>query len=84
MSNLKVGRGGFSSAFNINRLRRVAKELNLEYAEQINLGSTWYSTPEQFRLVSYLTLFSMVYISIEEFTPPERENKLGVMLWPWW
>lgn len=36
-----VGRGGFSSPFNINRLNRIAKELNFYTASQENLGSTW-------------------------------------------
>jgi len=49
-----------------------------------NLGSTWFSTPDQFRLVSYFTLFGMAYIGTEEFTLPEREGKAGVQLWPEW
>jgi hypothetical protein len=36
-----VGRGGFSSPFNINRLNRIAKALNFFSASQENLGSTW-------------------------------------------
>lgn len=79
-----VGRGGFSSTFNVKRLGRIAKDLGFEYASQMNLGSTWYSTPEQFRLVSYLTLFGMAYVSEEEFSQPEREGRLGVQLWPHW
>ena len=43
-----------------------------------------YSTPDQFRLVSFLTLFGMGYLSEEEFTIVEREGKLGVMMWPYW
>lgn len=79
-----VGRGGYSSTFNVNRLSRVAHELGLKFGSITNLGSTWYSTPHQFRLVAYLTLFGMGYMSEEEFTPPEREGKVGVMLWPYW
>lgn len=74
----------YSSTFNINRLRRISSDLGLAYAAKTNLGSTWYSTPRQFRLVAYLTLFGMAYVSDEEFTPPEREGKLGVALWPYW
>ena len=55
-----VGQGGYSHDFNRNRLQRVSQNLGLEHAGSSNLGSTWYSTPEQFRLVSYLTIFSMV------------------------
>lgn len=73
-----VGRGGYSANFNTNRLSRVASNLGLKYAAELNLGSTWYSTPDQFRLVSYLTLFGMSYLSEEEFSKPEREGKLGV------
>jgi hypothetical protein len=79
-----VGRGEFSTDFNDNRLKRIANNLNLKYAGKRNLGSTWYSTPEQFRLVSYLTLFGMAYLSSEEFSQPEREGKVGTMLWPFW
>lgn len=79
-----VGRGGYSNEFNTNRLARIAHNLGLEYAGSTNLGSTWYSTPDQFRLVSYLTLFGMAYLSNEEFSTPEREGKLGVQLWPDW
>ena len=73
-----------SSTFNVNRLRRISTDLGLEFASKKNLGSTWYSTPRQFRLVAYLTLVGMAYVSNEEFTPPEREGKLGVALWPYW
>ena len=79
-----VGRGGFSTDFNNNRLRRIANGLNLKYAGIWNLGSTWYSTPHQFRIVSYLTLFGMAYLSSEEFAQPEREGKVGTILWPDW
>jgi hypothetical protein len=79
-----VGGGGYSSSFNKKRFRRVAKDLGFEYAEQHNLGSTWYSTPDQFRIVSYLTLFGMAYVANEEFSQPEREGKVGTILWPDW
>jgi hypothetical protein len=70
-----VGRGGYSSKFNENRLRRIANDLGLKFGNQSNLGSTWYSNVDQFRLVSYLTLVGMVYVSEEEFSPPEREGR---------
>ena len=62
----------------------MANGLNFGFASATNLGSTWYSTPDQFRVVSYLTLFSMTYLSQEEFSPTEREGKLGIQLWPYW
>lgn len=79
-----VGRGGYSTVFNVKRLARVAKILGMEFAGEMNLGSTWYSTVDQFRLISYLTLFGMSYLAEEEFTQPEREGKVGVILWPEW
>lgn len=79
-----VGRGGYSSTFNEHRLGRIASDIGMKFANKTNLGSTWYSNVDQFRLVSYLTLVGMVYVSEEEFTPPEREGKLGTALWPWW
>lgn len=79
-----AGRGAFSTDFNEKRLSRAAARINLKYAFERNLGSTWYSTPEQARLTAYLTLFGMVYIASEEFTQPEREGKAGVQLWPYW
>lgn len=48
------------------------------------LGSTWYSTAQQFRLVSYLTLFGMIYLTREEFAVAQIEEKVGTMLWPDW
>ena len=77
-----VGGGGYGDEFNMKRIQKAAKNINLEPGDVWNLGSTWYSTPDQVRLVSYLTLVSMIYLSNEEFTKVEREGKLGVMLWP--
>ena len=62
-----VGRGGYSAAFNTHRLERIASNIGFEYASETNLGSTWYSTPDQFRIVSYLTLFGMAYLSDGKF-----------------
>lgn len=36
-----IGGGGYSTAFNIARLRRVAKDMQWSYADLSNLGSTW-------------------------------------------
>lgn len=83
-NDFNVGRGGYSTEFNAKRFGRIAQNLGLNYAGQQNLGSTWYSTPDQFRLVAYLTLFGMGYLAQEEFSQVEREGKLGVQLWPDW
>jgi hypothetical protein len=77
-----VGGGAYSENFNRKRLKKVAETLNLGYIGADNLGSTWYSTVEQFRLVSYLTLNMMMYISSEEFTKSEKEGKIS--FWPYW
>lgn len=60
--------------------------MGLTYAcEQDIAGQTWYSTPDQFRLVSYMTLFSMAYLAQEEFSPVERDGKkIGDLLFPDW
>jgi hypothetical protein len=79
-----AGGGGYSTDFNDKRLSRVAKELNLEYAHSKNIGSTWYSTPDQFRIAGYLSSFLMAYLAKEEFTQAERDGKTGVIMWPEW
>jgi hypothetical protein len=79
-----TGSGGFSTDFNRNRLKRIAENIGMASAKVGNLGSTWISTPEQFRLVSYYTLFGMAYLSQEEFAKPERDGAIGTLLWPDW
>jgi hypothetical protein len=70
-----TGMGGYSHDFNMKRLRKSGQLMGLKFKEIRNLGSTWYSTPKQFRYVSYLTLVAMAYINSEEFSQPEREGK---------
>ena len=76
-----VGGGGYSHDFNMKRLKRISGDLHLKFENLRNMGSTWYSTPAQFRLVSYYTLISMAYISAEEFSETERQGKVGTILW---
>lgn len=83
-NDFNVGLGAYSTLFNEKRLSRASARINLMYAFKNNLGSSWYSTPAQIRLVSYLTMFSMIYLALEEFTLVERDGKLGVQLWPEW
>jgi hypothetical protein len=40
-NSLLVGRGGYSTAFNNQRLKRIAHDMNWEYANKNSLGSTW-------------------------------------------
>lgn len=79
-----TGGGGYSTEFNTNRFRRINKDLGLEYGSIGSIGSSWYSTPEQFRIASYLSVVAMGYLAFEEFSQMERENKLGTLLWPDW
>ena len=74
-----VGGGAYSNTFNRKRLYRISKDMNLKYAHQSNLGSTWIASPEQFRIVSYLILVCMAYLASEEFTEPERKGKVGTI-----
>lgn len=83
-NDFNVGRAGYSENFNRNRLRKAALYLGLKNAGKSNLGSTWYSTPDQFRLVSYLTLINMVYLTREEFSKPEIDGAIGIKMWPYW
>jgi len=55
-----AGKGGYTTDFNTRRLGRIAEDLGFGNAGLTNLGSTWYSTPEQIRLISFYTLLSMV------------------------
>ncbi len=70
-----AGNGGYSTEFNTKRLGRIARELNLAYASQGSIGSSWLSTPNQFRLAAYLSSFLMGYLYREEFSITEREGE---------
>ncbi|CAF0832096.1 unnamed protein product [Rotaria sp. Silwood1] len=83
-NSLLVGRGGYSTAFNSKRLKRIAHNMNWTYADKNSLGSTWYGPSSMAHRLANYTLQAMLYLSINEFTTPEREQKLGVMLWPEW
>lgn len=75
-----IGGGSWWDEYNEQRLRIAASRLYLDYPGIRNLGSTWYATPDQIRLVSYLTLFGIIFLTIEEFTPLERLRDN----WPKW
>lgn len=40
-TTLLVGRGGYSTEFNTRRLRRIAQDMNWQYQNMTNIGSTW-------------------------------------------
>jgi hypothetical protein len=79
-----TGGGAYSTIFNNKRIGRAVRRIGLKYANEQNFGSTWYTTPTQTRLAAYLSLFGMAYLAAEEFSQPEREHKLGQILWPEW
>ncbi|CAF0961643.1 unnamed protein product [Rotaria sordida] len=81
---LLVGRGGYSTNFNTGRFRRIARDMNWLYGNITNIGSTWYGSPRVAQRIANFTLEAMLYLSINEFTQPERERKLGILLWPDW
>jgi hypothetical protein len=38
---LLVGRGGYSTGFNMRRLGRIARDMDWKYQNETNIGSTW-------------------------------------------
>ena len=38
---LLVGRGGYSTRFNMRRLGRIARDMDWKYQNETNIGSTW-------------------------------------------
>ncbi|CAF0879088.1 unnamed protein product [Adineta steineri] len=82
--SILVGRGGYSTEFNNKRLKRIARDMNWTYANKNGLGSTWYGPPSMIHHMANYTIQAMIHLVTNEFTTPERERKLGVMLWPEW
>eukprot|EP01098_Paradermamoeba_levis_P000789 TRINITY_DN1091_c0_g1_i12.p1 TRINITY_DN1091_c0_g1~~TRINITY_DN1091_c0_g1_i12.p1 ORF type:complete len:535 (-),score=147.03 TRINITY_DN1091_c0_g1_i12:183-1589(-) len=79
-----VGRGGYSTVFNTKRMKRIAEYRGLAYAGVENMGSTWYGSPDAVRMVAAGTLENMHWLAKNEFSQPEKEGKLGTILWPFW
>jgi hypothetical protein len=40
-NSVLVGHGGYSTEFNNKRLKRIAHDMNWQYADKNSLGSTW-------------------------------------------
>ena len=78
--SLLVGRGGYSTMFNSKRLKRIAHDMNWGHADRKSLGSTWYGPPSMISHLANYTLDAMLYLAVNEFTTPEREQRLGVMV----
>ncbi|CAF0994327.1 unnamed protein product [Rotaria sordida] len=83
-ATLLVGRGGYSTQFNTRRLGRIARDMNWNYQNLTNVGSTWYGAPYVAQRIANIALDAMLYLYDNEFTSVEREKKLGVLLWPDW
>ncbi|CAF0823464.1 unnamed protein product [Adineta ricciae] len=79
-----IGQGGYSTTFTENRLRRIAQNMNWLYANVSNLGSTWYGPPHIAQKIANRSMDAILYLAINEFTPAERQGKVGVALWPDW
>ena len=63
-----IGHSSDSHKVNVSRIKMAAKNIKFISGNLETFSLTWYSTPHQFRLVSYLTLVSMMYLSdIEKF-----------------
>jgi hypothetical protein len=48
------------------------------------LSTFRYGSPYDGYLVANQTLHGMLWLAQYEFAPPERESKLGTLLWPDW
>ena len=83
-ASLLVGLGGYSTQFNTRRLGRIAHDMGWKYQEMPNIGSTWYGSPYVAQRIANLTLDAVLHLNTHEFSRPEREQKIGVLLWPDW
>ncbi|CAF1077431.1 unnamed protein product [Adineta steineri] len=81
---LLVGKGGYSTAFSARRLTRIAKDMNWMHANITNIGSTWYGPPHIAQRIANFSLEAVLHLSMNEFTLPERQGRLGDVLWPEW
>ncbi|CAF0768936.1 unnamed protein product [Didymodactylos carnosus] len=81
---LLTGGGGYGTDYNRRKLRRIAKDMELMHLNISGMGSTWYGPPYSAYLIANLTLDSMLYLAINEFSGPERDGKVGTILWPEW
>ncbi|CAF0768920.1 unnamed protein product [Didymodactylos carnosus] len=83
-SSILVGLGGYGTDYNRRKLRRIARDMNLMYKNMSGMGSTWLGPPYSAYLIANLTLDCMLYLAINEFSAPERDGKVGTILWPDW
>ncbi|CAF1496172.1 unnamed protein product, partial [Rotaria sordida] len=79
-----IGPGKYATNFNKRKLRRIANDMGFAHANISDMGSTWYGSPYDAYLVANQTLHSMLWLAQYEFAMPEREYKLGMLMWPQW
>ena len=79
-----TGGGGYGTNFNRRKLKRIARDMNFSYADVSGMGSTWYGSAYDGFQVADRTLDGMLWLALYEFATPERESKLGTMMWPEW
>ncbi|ETW03995.1 hypothetical protein H310_04400 [Aphanomyces invadans] len=79
-----VGYGGYESETSVQRLGRIAKDLNLNVAGMHSVGSTWYGPTKLIQECANLTVFMMKYLHQNEFTAEEKSPEYGIKGWPEW
>ncbi|CAF4603953.1 unnamed protein product [Rotaria sp. Silwood1] len=79
-----TGGGGYGTDFNRRKLRRIAHDMGFAHINISGMGSTWYGSPYDGYLVANQTLHGMLWLAQYEFAMPERESKLGTLMWPEW
>ncbi|CAF1258541.1 unnamed protein product [Adineta steineri] len=81
---LITGGGGYGTNFNRRKLKRIAHDMGFSHVEMSGMGSTWYGSARDGFLVANQTLHGMLWLAEYEFAQPERESKLGTLMWPEW
>ncbi|CAF1083831.1 unnamed protein product [Rotaria sp. Silwood1] len=81
---LLTGGGGYGTDFNRRKLGRIARDMEFAHIGLSGMGSTWYGSPRDGYLVANQTLHAMLWLAQYEFAIPERESKLGTLMWPEW
>ncbi|CAF4711066.1 unnamed protein product, partial [Rotaria sp. Silwood1] len=79
-----TGGGRYTTEFNRRKLKSIAHDMGFAHVNLLNMGSTWYGSPYDGYLVANQTLHGMLWLALYEFAMPERESKLGTLMWPEW
>ncbi|CAF0809552.1 unnamed protein product [Adineta ricciae] len=81
---LLTGGGGYGTDFNRRKLARISRDMGFAFSGMSGMGSTWYGSAHDGYLVANQTLYGMLWLAQYEFATPERESKLGTLMWPEW